>query len=77
MNNANFKSSLSSKLEFRLEFCWLPVPGQREDFTGLLICIICRTTVILGLKICEKMEMKIDETYHCLILNREGLGTSL
>ena len=38
----NFKSNLSSKLEFRLEYCWLPVPGRRENFTGLLICIICR-----------------------------------
>ena len=41
MNNANFKSSLSSKIEFRLEYYWLPVPGRRENFTGLLICIIC------------------------------------
>ena len=41
MNNANLKSSLSSELEFRLEYCWLPVPGRRENFTGLLICIIC------------------------------------
>ena len=41
MNNANFKSSLSSKLEFYLEYCWLPVPDRRENFTGLLICIIC------------------------------------
>ena len=38
----NFKSNLSSKLEFRLEYCCLPVPGRRENFTGLLICIICR-----------------------------------
>ena len=38
----NFKSNLSSNLEFRLEYCWLPVPGRRENFTGLLICIICR-----------------------------------
>ena len=37
----SFKSNLSSKLEFRLEYCWLPVPGRRENFTGLLICIIC------------------------------------
>lgn len=29
----NFKSNLSSKLEFK---------GRRENFTGLLICIICR-----------------------------------
>ena len=42
MNNGKFKSSLSSKLEFRLEYCWLPVPGRRENFTGLLICIIGR-----------------------------------
>ena len=42
MNNGNFKSSLSSKLQFRLEYCWLPLPGRRENFTGLLICIICR-----------------------------------
>ena len=28
------------------EYCWLPLQGQRENFTGLLICIICRTTVI-------------------------------
>ena len=41
MNNANFKSSLSSKLEFRFEYCWLPVLGRRENFTGLLISIIC------------------------------------
>ena len=41
MNDAKFKSSLSSKLEFRLEYCWLPVPGRRENFTSLLICIIC------------------------------------
>ena len=41
MNNANFKSSLSSKLEFCLEYCWLLVPGGRENFTGLLICIVC------------------------------------
>ena len=27
-------------------YCWLPVQGRREDFTGLLICIICRKTVI-------------------------------
>ena len=38
----NFKSNLSSKLEFRLEYCWLPVTDRRENFTGLLICIICR-----------------------------------
>ena len=38
----NFKSNLSSKLEFRLEYCCLLVPGRRENFTGLLICIICR-----------------------------------
>ena len=38
----NFNSNLSSKLEFRLEYCWLPMPGRRENFTGLLICIICR-----------------------------------
>ena len=38
----NFKSNLSSKLEFRLEYCCLPVPARRENFTGLLICIICR-----------------------------------
>ena len=43
MNNGNFKSSLSSKLEFRLEYCWLPVPDRSENFTGLLNCIICRT----------------------------------
>ena len=42
MNNGNFKSSLSSELESLLEYCWLPVPGQCENFTGLLICIICR-----------------------------------
>ena len=41
MNNANFKSSLSLNLEFCLEYCWLLVPGGRENFTGLLICIIC------------------------------------
>ena len=41
MNNAKFKSSLSSKLAFWFEYCWLPVPGRRENFTGLLICIIC------------------------------------
>ena len=41
MNNGNFKSSLISKLEFRLEYRWLPVPGQCENFTGLVICIIC------------------------------------
>ena len=39
MNNANFKSNVSSKHGFRLEYCWLPVPGRRENFTGLLICI--------------------------------------
>ena len=33
----NFKSNLSSKLEFRLEYCWLPVPGRRENFTGLRV----------------------------------------
>ena len=38
----NFKSNLSSKFEFRLEYCWFPVPGRRENFTGLLICIMCR-----------------------------------
>ena len=27
--------------QFCLEYCWLPVPGRRENFTGLLICIIC------------------------------------
>ena len=26
--------------QFPLEYCWLPVPGRRENFTGLLICII-------------------------------------
>ena len=41
MNDAKFKLSLSSKLEFRLEYCWLLVPGWLENFTGLLICIIC------------------------------------
>ena len=35
MNNANFKSSLSSKLEFCLEYCWLLVPGRGENFTNL------------------------------------------
>ena len=34
MNNANVKSSLSSKLEFHLEYCWLPVSGRHENFTG-------------------------------------------
>ena len=38
----NFNLNLSSKLEFRSEYCWLPMPGRRENFTGLLICIICR-----------------------------------
>ena len=32
--------------QFRLEYCWLPVPGRHENFTGLLICIIGQTTVI-------------------------------
>ena len=41
MNDGNFKSSLSSKLEFRLEYCWLPVTGRRDNLTGLLTCIIC------------------------------------
>ena len=27
--------------QFRLEYCWLPMPGRGENFTGLLICIIC------------------------------------
>ena len=33
--NGNFKSSLSSKLEFRLKYCRLPVPVRRENFTDL------------------------------------------
>ena len=41
MNNAKFKLSLSSKLDFWFEYCWLPVPDRRENFTGLLICVIC------------------------------------
>ena len=46
MNSAKFNSSFSWKLEFWLEYCWLPVPGRRGNFTGLLICIIFQTTVI-------------------------------
>ena len=34
MNDTDFKSSLSSKLEFHLEYCWLPVSGRHENFTG-------------------------------------------
>ena len=42
MNDAKFKSSLSSKLKFLLDYCSLLVPVWRENLTGVAICIICQ-----------------------------------
>ena len=50
MNSAKFKSTLSWKLNFLLEYCWLPVAGRRENFVGFQICIICQTMVIIFVK---------------------------